>query len=171
MISIQSSSPFGGFCMTMGSEFWTVCEFVDVSLRLSSFMFPNLNSALRADWTDGQSAFPLVELEETLAKATTFFNVLDGPDCPGRWDSFLAAFPWYFRTSSVESQVLLSAARCLVCLTFNILLSGLLAWVFVEAATESWLLLSIFVFFGWDKLNGMGRVHGFFFLAFPLKER
>lgn len=135
-------------------------------------MLSNLNSALRGGWTDEMSAFPLVvELEEDdmeLEKATDVFSVLDRPDCPGRWDSFFAAFPWCFHSSSVESLVLLSAAWCLVLLASNILLSGLLALFFdVKAATESWFLLSIFVFFGLDKLNGMGRVHGFVFLAFP----
>ena len=158
--------------------FWSACDNLVESLRLSWFMFSKQVSALRAGWAEEAAPFwcraLLWKAERGLDKVTEVLKVLRGSNCPDRWDIFSVAFPWDL---CVESTWLFDTAGCLV--GFEILFwvlrralptlfSGWTAWApGCDFGCWFWLVAELL---GWVRLKGTGLVHGFFFLAFPWSE-
>lgn len=168
----------------VGSVFWLSWADLVESLRLSWFMLSKQASALRAGRAEEVALLWCTALlrrgDRGLDKVAEVLNVLEGPDCPDSWDVLSVAFPWDFAEPLVESTLLFNAAGCLIGFAFWVfrralhpLLSGWTAWVPVldsETVRGCWFSVATLELLGWDRLKGIGLVHGFFFLAFPCRK-
>lgn len=153
------------------------CAFCDVlvgSLRLSWFMFSKHVSALRAGCAEEGVLFwcrvLLGMADRGLDKVAEVLKVLGSPGCSDRCS---VAFPCDL---CVESTWLFNTAGCLedfelmfwvFSRALHTLFSGWTAWVPVCDVMGWCFSLVVLELLGWEKLNGTGLVHGFFFLAFP----
>lgn len=163
--------PFAVSCMSWGTLGVLVGD-----LRLSRFMLSTQACAEDAPLFWGKVLF---ETDNGgWDEFAEVFNLAEGTHCPGGWD----VFPWDFPAPLVESTLLSKVAGCLVSFellfgvfrrSLHIFLVGCTAWVAVldcETVRSCSFSVVTLELLGWDRLKGIGLVHGFFFLAFPCRN-
>lgn len=154
--------PFENLACEVSCVLWPVCSASVGSLRLSWFIFAKQVSALRAECA-----------EEATLLCTVLLLVLDE-----WWEIFSLAFRWDL---NVEST-LFNTSWCLEGFKFlsldlkrvvDIFFPGwtVLLPRFVRGPVRGcWFSLVTLELLGWEKLNGTGLVHWFFFLVFPCSK-
>lgn len=163
--------PFALSCMS-----WGALGVLVGHVRLSRFMLSAQACAEDAALFWGKASF---ETDDGgWDEFADVFNSAEGTHCPGGWD----VFPWDFPAPLVESTLLSKVAGCLVSFellfgvfrrSLHIFLVGCTARVAVldcETVRSCSFSVATLELLGWDRLKGIGLVHGFFVLAFPCRD-
>lgn len=174
--------PFETLSCEVSFVLWLACSVSVGSLRLSWIMFSKQVSALTAECAEDVAlvcTVLLVLAERGPDTLDGVFKELGSPDLPNRWGTFSVAFRWDL---SVESTWLFNTSWCLEDLKFLSLVLKRVLDIFVSGwlvllprcvrgpLRGCWFSLVALELLGWEKLNGTGLVHGFFFLAFPCSK-
>lgn len=156
--------------------FWGALGVLVGDVRLSRFMLSTQACVEDTALFWGRASFKTND--DGWDKFAEVFNLVEGTHCPGGWD----VFPWDFPAPLVESTLLSKVAGCLVSFellfgvfrrSLHIFLVGCTARVAVfdcETVRSCSFSVATFELFGWDRLKGIGLVHGFFFFAFPCRN-
>lgn len=165
-----------GLPFALGCMFWGALGVLVGDLRLSRFMLSTQACAEVAALFWGKVSFGTDDGGwDEFAKV---FNLAAGTHCPGGWD----VFPWDVPAPLVESTLLSKVAGCLVSFellfgvfrrSLHIFLVGCTVRVAVldcETIRSCSFSAATLELLGWDRLKGIGLVHGFFFFAFPCRN-
>lgn len=158
-----------GLLFAANCVLWGVPRVLFGDPRLSRFM------SSTQDCAEDAAVFCGKVLIESWEQANVF-NFLEGLQCPAVW----GVFPWDFPAPCVESTLPSDAAGVLDGFELGVLrrsLQMLLLWcggrVAVRDRRTVWSGSSsafALELLGWDRLKGIGLVHGFFFLVLPCRD-